>query len=67
MTKNEEKTVLAMMRAVMAMTAATEKTSFAVQKERMKSLEDGFRSLGFDSASADRLLDMLYKKHIKQW
>lgn len=55
-----------MMRTVLKLTEATEKTAFSVQKDRFNSLEDGFRSLGFDSDSADRFIDMLYKKHIKQ-
>ena len=67
MTKSEQKKVLAMMRTVIKITEATEKTAFSVQKERYESLRDGFRSLGFDSDSASNFISVLNEKHIKKW
>ena len=67
MTKAEQRKILAMMRSVVKITEATEKTSLAVQKERYESLRDGFRSLGFDSDSAQNFIASLNEKHIKKW
>jgi len=65
MTKSEEKTVLAMMRLVKQLSEATEKTSALVQRERFQKLDSHFRELDFESKSADRFTDQLYKLYGK--